>query len=118
MFSVVKSRIGKAMFMVLSGLLPFCVFGADPLDLPREEFGKYYERITGTKPAKGLVEFVIDGKISQKGMDAYTIRSKGNGVRIAGSNLRSVLYAVYDLLERRGGCGWFWDGEVVPKKNQ
>ena len=24
---------------------------------------------------------------------------------------------MYDLLERRGGCRWFWDGDVVPKKD-
>ena len=38
-------------------------------------------------------------------------------VTITGSNLRSVWYGLYDLLERRGGCHWFWDGDVVPKKD-
>ena len=37
-------------------------------------------------------------------------------ITITGSNLRSVWYGLYDLLERRGGCHWFWDGDVVPKK--
>ena len=27
-----------------------------------------------------------------------------------------MLYAVYDLLERRAGCRWFWDGDVVPRR--
>ena len=39
-------------------------------------------------------------------------------VTITGSNMRSVWYGLYDLLERRGGCHWFWDGDVVPKKNE
>ena len=26
-------------------------------------------------------------------------------------------YGLYDLLERRGGCHWFWDGDVVPKRD-
>ena len=37
-------------------------------------------------------------------------------VTITGSNIRSVMYGVYDLLERRAGCRWFWDGDIVPKK--
>ncbi len=36
---------------------------------------------------------------------------------ITGANLRSVWYGLYDLLERRGGCHWFWDGDVVPKRD-
>ena len=31
--------------------------------------------------------------------------------------MRSVWYGLYDLLERRGGCHWFWDGDVVPKRD-
>ena len=38
-------------------------------------------------------------------------------VTITGSNVRSVWYGLYDLFERRGGCHWFWDGDVVPKKD-
>ena len=38
-------------------------------------------------------------------------------VTITGSNMRSVWYGLYDLLERRGGCHWFWDGDVVPKRD-
>lgn len=54
--------------------------------------------------------------MSKSGKDAYTIISIGSGVNITGSNLRSVWYGLYDLLERRGGCHWFWDGDVVPTK--
>ena len=39
-------------------------------------------------------------------------------VTITGSNTRSVWYGLYDLLERRGGCHWFWDGDVVPKRER
>ena len=38
-------------------------------------------------------------------------------VTITGSNIRSVFYGVYDLLERRAGCHWFWDGDVVPRRD-
>ena len=121
--------------VVLAGVAAFGnVQGAgapDPLDQPRAEFAKYYRQIVGKEMPKGLVRFVIDPKVSESGRDAYLIRSGGRAspsgtaktasvqqqvVTITGSNVRSVYYGVYDLLERRGGCRWFWDGDVVPKK--
>ena len=116
------------------------------LDLPRAEFAKYYRQIVGKEMPEGLVALAIDSKVSKSGRDAYRIVTTGTGttgvspverngqdvrcpsnerarcpfsqcVTITGSNLRSVWYGVYDLLERRGGCRWFWDGDVVPKKD-
>ena len=94
-----------------------CMMFAISLALPQAEFAKYHELITGRAPAEGLVSFAVDPSISKGGNDAYAIVSGENGARITGSNLRSVLYGVYDLLERRGGCHWFWDGDIVPKKD-
>ena len=93
----------------------------DSFSIPRAEFAKYYREITGKTAPDGMVEFAIDPKVSKSGNDAYTIISVGSRVprdrvTITGSNLRSVLYGVYDLLARRGGCRWFWDGDIVPKK--
>ena len=110
--------------VVLAGVVAFGnVQGAgvpDPLDLPRAEFAKYYRQIVGKEMPKGLVRFVIDPKVSESGRDAYrivtTASGQQQGVTITGANVRSVYYGVYDLLERRGGCRWFWDGDVVPKK--
>ena len=82
----------------------------------RLELNKYYRRITGRNPEDGLVCFAVNPKVSKYGRDAYTIVSADKGVVLTGSNVRSVWYALYDLLERRGGCRWFWDGDVVPKK--
>ena len=83
----------------------------------RAEFAKYYRQITGKDAPKDAARFAIDPKVSKSGKDAYRIVSEGGGVAITGSNLRSVWYGLYDLLERRGGCHWFWDGDVVPKKD-
>ena len=85
-------------------------------DLQRAEFEKYYREITGKDAPKGTVRFAIDPKVSKSGRDAYSIVS-GDAVTIIGSNTRSVWYGLYDLLERRGGCHWFWDGDVVPKRD-
>ena len=88
----------------------------DQFSLQSAEFAKYYREITDRDAPKGAVEFAVDPMVSKSGKDAYRIVSKGGGVAITGSNLRSVWYGLYDLLERRGGCHWFWDGDVVPKK--
>lgn len=92
------------------------LFCAVSFALPQAEFAKYHEKITGKPPAEGLVSFAVDPKVSASGKDAYAITSDGAGAKIVGSNLRSVWYGLYDLLERRGGCRWFWDVDVVPKK--
>ena len=124
------------MFAALT-LCSLVAYAADEFALPRRDFAKYYREITGRDAPDGLVQFAIDPKVSKSGRDAYTIVSGGiprpeavreadalAGVRassraavtIIGSNLRSVWYGLYDLLERRGGCHWFWDGDVVLKK--
>ena len=85
-------------------------------DVPQDEFAKYHRLVTGCDPAAGALTTAVDPSVSTNGCDAYRIVSTEKGVRITGSNDRSVLYGVYDLLERRGGCRWFWDGDVVPKR--
>ena len=92
------------------------IFLAVSLALPQAEFVKYHEAVTGRAPDAGALRLAVDPSVSKTGKDAYTIVSEGAGAKITGSNLRSVFYGVYDLLERRGGCHWFWDGDVVPKK--
>ena len=84
--------------------------------VPQDEFAKYHRLVTGCDPAAGALTTAVDPSVSTNGCDAYRIVSTETGVRITGSNDRSVLYGVYDLLERRGGCRWFWDGDVVPKR--
>ena len=85
-------------------------------EIPSREYEKYHFLITGRMPSSGSVRFSCDPGLSTSGTDAYALRSDERGVVLTGSNERSLLYAVYDLLERRGGCRWFWDGDVVPKK--
>ena len=110
-----RSRIARVAGVVVIVAVLGNAWG-DDFGLPRAEFARYYEMVTGAKPAEGLVSFAVDPKVSVSGKDAYRISSEGGGVRIVGSNLRGVWYGLYDLLERRGGCHWFWDGDVVPKR--
>ena len=86
--------------------------------LPSAEFAKYHRQITGRDPSPDAVSFAVDPKVSASGKDAYAITSEGAGAKIVGSNVRSVWYGLYDLLERRGGCRWFWDVDVVPQRDE
>jgi hypothetical protein len=86
------------------------------------EFAKYHRQITGKEAPADTVRFAVDSTLSTRGTDTYTIVSAPSpsqtpAVTITGSNVRSVWYGLYDLLERRGGCRWFWDGDRVPKKS-
>ena len=105
---------------------------SDAFALPRAEFAKYWRLVTGRDAPEGIVSFAIDPKVSKSGNDAYAIVSAGvtrdvadadaqervpPAVTITGSNMRSLFYGVYDLLGRRAGCRWFWDGDVVPKSD-
>ena len=88
---------------------------AQTLSVASDELCRYWYLITG-KASNVPVRLRIDPAVSRSGNDAYTIVTENDTAVIAGSNARSVLYGVYDLLERRGGCGWFWDGDRIPKK--
>ena len=118
---------GPAAGAASCGLAPSCKSADCGLDLPRAEFARYYRAITGKDAPDGIVKFGVDPQVSKSGRDAYRIVTTASGQRqgvipapavtITGSNLRSVWYGLYDLLERRGGCHWFWDGDVVPKRD-
>ena len=115
-------NMNKLLCAVFAGAALAAVAGE--FDLQNAEFAKYHKAITGRDAPEGLVTFAIDPKVSKSGRDAYTIlsgtlsqpahgangqdaRSPRGSVTITGSNMRSVWYGLYDLLERRGGCHWF-----------
>jgi len=64
---------------------------------------------------KGIVEAFGDLEA-----DAFAIKSTRMGGRnillLMGSNDRGTLYAVYRLLEQSLGCGFFRDGEQIPRQ--
>ena len=106
-----------------------------------EVFQDYYEKITGislditdkvsdnedmvvigSEAVQPFVYESIRGGLSIKlDSDEYCILSQENQNRtilfLAGGRGRSTLYAVYDFFERRGGCHYFWDGDVIPQKD-
>ena len=110
-----------------------------------EAFRDMYEKVTGiTLPVAteddGVSDLVLIGSDAvndialecylsgelgsfdiRYGTDDYAIRSLEKNGRtylfLAGGRGRSTLYAVYDYFERVGGCHYFWDGDVIPKKD-
>ena len=116
---------------------------AGAYDVAASEFQRYYELVCGekldivTEPneeddyivigsdmANRFVRTLIERKVLDDlpleiDSDEYRILSVQDGERryliLAGGRPRSTLYADYDFFERRAGCRWFWDGDVVPK---
>lgn len=56
------------------------------------------------------------------GTDDYSILSYKKGERrvviFAGGRVRSTIYAIYDFFERYANCSYFWDGDVIPKRDE
>ncbi len=104
-------------------------------------FKEYYEKVTGIRleirmePSSADDMVVIGSEAVQpfvykmvKGglpircnSDDYCLISKRNNKQnllfLAGGRGRSTIYAVYDFFERQAGCHYFWDGDVIPKKD-
>jgi len=63
----------------------------------------------------GLVKLSAD----DPGLDGYVMAAARHEGRtylvLGGSQDRSALYAVYHFLEKYGGCGWWFDGDTIPK---
>lgn len=105
-----------------------------------EVFKEYYEKITGislqiksevsenedmvvigSEAVQPFVYECVRGGLNIKfDSDEYRILSKEDNNRtilfLSGGRGRSTLYAVYDFFEKRGDCHYFWDGDVIPKK--
>ena len=109
------------------------------------EFQYFYRAVTGvelpivTEPVQGASLVVIGGDnvngfvrssiesglISSFNLgadsDAYRMVSAGSGgcsyLFLAGGNGRATLYAVYDFFERQAGCRYFWDGDIIPRRD-
>ncbi len=105
-------------------------------------FQEYYAKITGTIPEirqepSDTEDMVVIGSdavqpyVYEKTGDGFGIRydtddycmvSKADNGRnllfLAGGRGRSTIYAVYDFFERRCGCHYFWDGDVVPESEK
>ena len=103
-------------------------------------FKDYYEKVTGivleikyepsttedmvvigSESVQPFVYQTVAGGLPLRSYsDDYCLISKKDGERnllfVAGGRGRSTIYAVYDFFERKADCHYFWDGDVIPKK--
>ena len=68
-----------------------------------------------------LISLNLDSLPIRYSTDDYCIQShKDNGRNVlilAGGRGRSTLYAVYGYFERFADCHYFWDGDIIPPKD-
>lgn len=76
-------------------------------DIPAKNRSNIY--IGAAAPSEGL-----DLSESALGFDGYIVKTFGNDLILTGVKPYSCLYAVYHLLERYLGCGFFEDGDQIP----
>lgn len=95
------------------------------------ELRKYISLISGTElpvanaPVPGTSSIFIGSAVpptffdtpsEAMGYDGYIIKTVGDDLALAGAKPYSCLYAVYHLLEQYLGCGFFEDGDQVPRR--
>jgi alpha-N-acetylglucosaminidase len=95
---------------------------------PKAQSGEKTALLIGRAETNPLIaDLVRQGQVrlsaDYPGLDGFIIKTIGSAgaspshsVVIGGSADRATLYAVYHLLERFCGVGFFWDGDYVPKK--
>ncbi len=78
-----------------------------------EEFRTFTERLTGVKlaiaegaPPQGAKRLVRLVPWTAEGEDAFRLTAKAGELEIAGGT-RGILYGVYEVLEKFGGCRWY-----------
>ena len=59
----------------------------------------------------------LDLSESRLGFDGYLIKSCENRLILTGRQPYAALYAVYHFLERYMGCGFFEEGDQIPRKD-
>ena len=95
-----------------------------------EELRDFTERMTGVRLPIIEVETVTGGTLPPKaivlggnapdlGQDGFRLVAQSPHLYVQGSDVRGVLYGVYELLERFGGCRWYasWHSLVPRRKS-
>ena len=127
-FTIARRGVPADCTVVLSG------DASETVKFAADEFCQYVKRMTGVAlpvatDAQPLPERAIllgntrwtkdlagDGfDIAALGDEGFRIVVKGQRLLVLGSDVRGVMYGVYEVLERFGGCGWYAsDCTVVP----
>lgn len=99
---------------------------ADPGQDSREELPDGDLVLVGSDAVHPLVHQLIrEGALESLGIaygsDEYRLLGLAHQGRrwliLAGGSGRSTLYAVYDFFRRQAGVEYFWDGDVIPRRD-
>ena len=79
--------------------------------------------VIGSEAVQNFVYYKMPGGLPVRcNTDDYCIISKEDNGRnllfLAGGRGRSTIYSVYDFFERSAGCHYFWDGDIIQKKEE
>ena len=93
-----------------------------PLEIKTEASDTEDMIVIGSEAVQPFVYKNLEGGLPVRcNSDEYCLisqkRDKQNVLYIAGGRGRSTIYAVYDFFERQAGCHYFWDGDVIPKRD-
>ena len=96
------------------------------LEIVNQSNGEDSYLVIGSDAVNPFVRQLVERKVIRDfplktASDDFRLLTVKDGARthliLAGGRGRSTLYAVYCFLETRGGCRWFWDGDVVPHQD-
>ncbi len=96
------------------------------LEIVNQSNGEDSYLVIGSDAVNPFVRQLVERKVIRDfplktASDEFRLLTVKDGARthliLAGGRGRSTLYAVYCFLETRGGCRWFWDGDVVPHQD-
>ena len=96
------------------------------LEIVNQSNGEDSYLVIGSDAVNPFVRQLIERKVIRDfplktASDEFRLLTVKDGARthliLAGGRGRATLYAVYCFLETRGGCRWFWDGDVVPHQD-
>lgn len=124
MITLIDNGIAVAQIVLPSSPQPVERHAAD-------ELRKYLKQMSGAEvpvsetPAAGRPNIFIGSAANREGLDlseealgfdGYVVQTVGQDLLLTGVKPYSCLYAVYHLLERHLGCGFFEDGDQVPAR--
>ena len=118
-FALVRPRERPATVVMPAKASPSVEYAAEELvSHVRKMTGVTMPIVRGTEEATGrMVLLGLEEPSAAQGEDGWRLVVRGDRLSVIGSAERGVLYGVYELLERFGGCGWYaaWH-TVVPRR--
>ena len=113
-----RGKCAKYSIVIPDDASPSFVYAAEEMQRCTEKMtGVRLPVVKGSEAHSGNAIFLAP--TDAHGGDGFNIRVDGRKSLYVTGGRRGVLYGVYELLEKYGGCGWYasWH-EVIPRKDR